>query len=103
LDLSSSPFCVAVLVEEALRALEVMARQKGLDLLHEIDDEVPLVVLADPVRVRQVLLNLVNNAVKFTAKGFVKVRVSMEAPSGRTAILHFSDSDTGIGLTDAQQ
>jgi signal transduction histidine kinase len=103
MDLSSSPFCVAVLVEEALRALEMMARQKGLDLLREVEDEVPLVVVADPVRVRQVLLNLVNNAVKFTAKGSVKVHVSMDAPAGRTAILHFTVSDTGIGLTEAQQ
>jgi signal transduction histidine kinase len=103
MDLSSSPFRVGALVDEALRALDVLGRQKGLELRGEVDENVPLVVVADPVRVRQVLLNLTNNAVKFTAKGFVRVRVSMDAAPGSTAVLRFSVSDSGIGLSESQQ
>jgi two-component system sensor histidine kinase/response regulator len=64
---------------------------------------VPLVVLADPVRLRQVLLNLLNNAIKFTSHGFVEVRVAAERMEQESAILRFSVIDSGIGMTEAQQ
>jgi signal transduction histidine kinase len=103
LDLSPSPFCVPVLVEEAARALDIVARQKGLELRREAEPGVPLVVVADPTRLKQVMLNLLNNAVKFTAWGFVELRASVVAIEGREAVLHFSVADSGIGLSEAQR
>ena len=103
LDLSAAPFCVPVLVEEVARALDVVARQKGLDLRREVEAGVPLVVVADPTRLRQVMLNLLNNAVKFTAQGFVELRASAVSIEGTEAVLRFSVSDSGIGLTESQR
>jgi two-component system sensor histidine kinase/response regulator len=62
-----------------------------------------LVVVADPTRLRQVMLNLLNNAVKFTAKGFVELRASTVSIEGMETVLRFSVSDSGIGLTEAQR
>jgi signal transduction histidine kinase len=61
------------------------------------------VVVSDPVRVRQVLLNLVNNAIKFTSKGDIAVRCELDRIEETSATLRFSVNDTGIGLTEAQQ
>jgi two-component system, sensor histidine kinase len=101
--LSPSLFCVAALVEESLRTLDLVARNKGLELRREVSPDVPFVVVADPARIRQVLLNLVNNAIKFTAGGFVALHVEIERARGGEAILRFSVSDSGIGMTEAQQ
>ncbi|MBZ5605598.1 MAG: hypothetical protein LAO79_25140 [Acidobacteriia bacterium] len=101
--LSPSPFAVESLVEESLRTLDLVARNKGLELRSQVASEVPFVVIADPVRIRQVLLNLVNNAIKFTASGKIQVDCALEQIEGTTAILRFSVTDTGIGLSEAQQ
>ena len=98
-----SPFSVAALVVEALHPLELMARHKGLELRGEVVPGVPEVVVADPVRVRQVLLNLVNNAIKFTSRGFVHVRVEADKGEGGHTMLRFTVADSGIGLSRAQQ
>ncbi len=101
--LSMSPFCVGALVEESLHTLDIVARNKGLELRREVAPDIPFVVVADPVRIRQVLLNLVNNAIKFTAEGFVALRVGIEQANGSEAILRFTVADSGIGMTEAQQ
>ncbi len=103
MELAPSPFAIAMLLEESTRALDYLAKHKGLDLRREIAADVPPVVIADPVRVRQVLLNLVNNAIKFTAQGFVHVRVEMHQSEAESAMLRFVVADSGIGLTPAQQ
>jgi signal transduction histidine kinase len=98
---------VAALLDEDLRAVDVVARSKGLELRHTVAEGMPVVVVADPIRLRQIILNLVNNAIKFTSKGFVEVRAERAgAPSksgGRTAMIHFTVADSGIGMTEAQQ
>jgi CheY-like chemotaxis protein len=79
-----------------------MARDKGLALSSTVDPAVPDHLLGDPNRVRQVLLNLINNAVKFTPSGSVRVEVTLEKERARVVMLRFSVTDTGIGLTEEQ-
>jgi signal transduction histidine kinase/CheY-like chemotaxis protein len=82
----------------------VHARQKGLDLLREVNADVPNVLIGDPHRLAQVLINLIGNAIKFTESGRVVVSVNAEGrgDDGK-ARLHFAVSDTGIGVSVAQQ
>jgi two-component system, sensor histidine kinase and response regulator len=103
MDLSPSPFSPATLVHEDLRTLELVARNKGLELRRKLVGDIPAVVVADAVRLRQVLLNLVNNAIKFTACGFVEVRLKLVRIERDSALLQFSVSDSGIGMTESQQ
>jgi signal transduction histidine kinase len=101
--LSPTPFSPALLVEESVRTLEMMARNKGVDLRREIALNIPITLTADPIRIRQVLLNLVNNAIKFTAEGFVAIHATVDRIEARGAILHVTVTDSGIGLSEQQQ
>jgi signal transduction histidine kinase len=103
MSISPAPVPMAELIEESLHSLDLMARHKGLELRREVAGDVPAVVLADPVRVRQVLLNLVNNAIKFTARGYVHVRLDLDRIDAECATLRFTVADSGIGLTPQQQ
>jgi two-component system, sensor histidine kinase len=103
MELESIPFAPRQCVSEAVGTLEFMAREKGLALSCWIDPQVPDHLLGDPNRLRQVLLNLVNNALKFTHKGSVSVRVALEDRPAGAAVLRFHVIDTGIGLSEAQQ
>src|SRR6202040_282481 len=80
------------------KTLTVRADEKRLELLYEIAPDVPEVVNGDSRRLRQVLLNLLGNAIKFTSEGEVALRVQKDAEDGRGCILHFTVSDTGIGI-----
>jgi len=105
LRIESIPFDLPGLLEEALPAIAVKAREKRLTLKWGLAADVPQVIAGDPVRVRQVLLNLLSNAVKFTEKGEVELQVRREpgAP-GMADTLCFSVRDTGIGIApDAQR
>jgi PAS domain S-box-containing protein len=92
---------------DALRLMQPQAQKKSLQLLLLIDPDVPLQVMADPLRLRQIILNLLNNAIKFTHQGHVHLHLSAEpapapAPDGNTFYrLHIQD--TGIGMTPEQQ
>ena len=88
----------AELVGDTLRLLEGRAEEKGLTLTCVLEASVPARVTGDPTRIRQVLINLVGNALKFTQTGGVEVRVSYAEPE-----LRFEVRDTGMGLSDAQQ
>ena len=92
-------FSPATLVREACQLLEVSARQKGIVLEVEIAPEVPAGVVSDPTRLRQILINLIGNAVKFTGEGSVTTMVQVNT-EGR---LCFAVRDTGIGIPAAQQ
>ncbi len=81
-----------------LRSLAIPAHQKGLELLCRIDPDVPTNVIADTGRIRQILLNLIGNAIKFTARGEVELHVSCLSRSPVEATLRFSVRDTGIGI-----
>jgi len=99
MDLEQTPMSVTALVHEAARALAAVALKKGLILRHEINPEVPLVLLGDEMRLRQVLMNLINNAIKFTEHGVVDVRAVVQRADASEAVVKFSVADTGIGVS----
>ena len=81
-----------------VKTLAVKAQQKGLEFIFDVSPEVPNSVIGDPARLRQVVVNLVSNSIKFTEKGEIEVSVQVEAPSIEGTILRFSIRDTGIGI-----
>jgi CheY-like chemotaxis protein len=91
-------FDLPSVVEEAMRALAHRAHEKGLELACDIASDVPEFVVGDPVRIRQILLNLVSNAIKFTSSGEVELRVAVESRARGAIGLHFVVRDTGIGI-----
>jgi PAS domain S-box-containing protein len=103
MELDLSDFNLAECVETTLRTLALRADEKGLELLCEIAPDVPDVVCGDLARLRQILVNLVGNAIKFTHKGEVSVRVGLDSKDGDTGVLHFTVSDTGIGIPKDKQ
>ncbi|MBF0179723.1 MAG: response regulator [Magnetococcales bacterium] len=92
-------------VENACKLLANKAQQKGVELYCRIDPALPATLRGDPVRLKQILINLINNAIKFTAEGEVVVRVESVAPIGLDDCfgVRFAVSDTGIGITREQQ
>jgi two-component system sensor histidine kinase/response regulator len=97
-DLERVDFDLYECVEGALKTVALRADEKGLELLCEIFPEVPAFIAGDPSRLRQVILNLVSNAVKFTEKGEVAIKVHAELLEDQSTTLHFTVSDTGIGI-----
>ena len=96
-ELEQEVFDLRDCVEGTLDVLGARAAQKNLDLLYEIADSAPVEVRGDTTRLRQILINLVGNALKFTERGEVEIVVTSEpAPAGHT--LHFAVRDTGIGI-----
>jgi two-component system, sensor histidine kinase and response regulator len=101
LELEEIPFSVVDLVDDALKPLALMAHSKGLELIADVAADVPG-ISGDPGRIGQIITNLVGNAIKFTARGHVLLQVRCERPLLDRAQLHFSVSDTGIGIPTAQ-
>ena len=97
LELETIPFDVSKVVHATASLLAVRAREKHLELLAEVAADVPRAVRGDPTRLRQVLMNLIGNAIKFTEQGEVVISVSA-APTDGTAKLTFAVRDTGIGI-----
>jgi TMAO reductase system sensor TorS len=100
LELETIEFGLREIIEETIDILGVRARTKGLDLNCVIESSVPAAVLGDPVRLRQVLVNLAGNAIKFTESGEVAVRVRSVDGASR---LRFEVTDTGIGISEEAQ
>jgi len=98
-ELDPAPFAVAEVVDSALKTLSFRAGQKGLELLLDLDPSVPLWVTGDDTRLRQILINLAGNAIKFTERGEIVVGVQPENHDGPDPLLHFTVSDTGIGIS----
>ncbi|WP_232090645.1 ATP-binding protein [Billgrantia diversa] len=104
LELDRAELEMVSLVDEALSQQAPLAHQKGLHLLGLVYDDVPSLLRGDPLRIRQVLTNLIHNALKFTEQGEVIVRVMLEEQNSQgRALLRVSISDTGIGLTPQEQ
>ena len=98
LDLDPTPFDLTECIEGAVETVSVPAAQKHLEVVCDIQPEIPSHVIGDSARLRQVLLNLLGNALKFTEKGEIIVRVAAEDIQERTATFHISVEDTGIGI-----
>ena len=103
LTFESIPFNLREPVENCLSLLAEKAHEKGIELAYLIDESVPTLLLGDPGRLHQVMLNLVGNALKFTERGEVVVRVSKESEGGRRARLRFTVQDTGVGIPPEAQ
>jgi len=103
LDLEMLDFNLHDNVMETLKTLALRAHQKGLELVAEIDPDVPLQAVGDPGRIRQVLVNLVGNAIKFTEKGQVVVTVKLLEQGEKDCQVQISVSDTGIGIPAGKQ
>jgi len=103
LEIESIPFQLRHSLDLTFKTCAVRARQKGLQFQFEAAPEVPDAFLGDPGRLRQVLLNLIGNAIKFTAHGHIHVRVSATFPQKERALLHFTVEDTGIGIAPEAQ
>jgi signal transduction histidine kinase/CheY-like chemotaxis protein len=87
----------------AMRAVSIGAHQKGLELIYDIDSEVPDSLVGDPTLLRQILLNLIGNAVKFTSQGEIALRVEKEQEIDQKVTLHFAVRDTGLGIALEKQ
>ncbi|NNL70392.1 MAG: response regulator [Acidimicrobiia bacterium] len=99
LELEKVPFSLSDTVGDTVRTLAVRAAEKGLQLEHALADDIPDGVIGDPGRLRQILYNLVDNAIKFTHVGGVTIRARLEeAAAEQMARVHFEVEDTGIGI-----
>jgi PAS domain S-box-containing protein len=103
LELSPTTFDLREMLGDTLRTLGVRAHQKGLELVSRVAPEVPALVVADAARLRQVIVNLVGNAIKFTAQGEVLLEVERGTGGGGSAEVRFAVSDTGIGIPPEKQ
>ena len=103
LDLETIDFSLRDSMENVLRVLSVQAHQKKLELSCRVMPDTPDRLQGDPTRLRQILMNLVGNAVKFTAKGEVAVRVECEEDGDESVLMGFAVRDTGIGIPADQQ
>lgn len=103
LDLDPIEFGIRELVEDTARMLAFKADQKGLEIVADVDRDVPQTLVGDPTRLRQVLFNLLGNAVKFTEHGEVILEVKCAETMENRVRLHFSVKDTGIGIQEERQ
>ncbi|PAU61860.1 hybrid sensor histidine kinase/response regulator [Pseudomonas sp. PICF141] len=103
MTIEAQEFCPLELTEETLRAYSAFAQAKGLQLYACIDASIPDQVRGDPLRIRQILNNLVSNAIKFTDNGRVVVRLRLLDKGADAAHLLWQVSDSGIGISQAQQ
>jgi two-component system, sensor histidine kinase and response regulator len=103
LALETIPFNLHDTLEEVVELMGVKAREKQLDLLFAYSSAIPREFLGDPGRIRQVLLNLISNAIKFTGRGHVLVKVTGEPTSSGTVALQIGVQDTGIGISEDRQ
>ncbi len=103
LELESVDFDPVKVVESACELLAANARGKHLSLMAYVAPNVPAQVQGDPERIRQILLNLISNAIKFAEAGEIVVRADMESSDSTTANVRFSVTDNGIGLTYSEQ
>ena len=103
LDIERVDFSLRNTLGEVTSMLRVRAQQKGLKFACHIPLELPDALIGDPSRLRQIVINLLGNALKFTAKGEVAVQVAMEAETADQAVFHFSVTDTGLGIPQEKQ
>ena len=103
LELDPVSFNLRDLIEDTARGLALRAHEKGLELICDVLPEVPEYVLGDITRIRQILVNLLGNAIKFTRQGEVELEVTLESQDAAQLRLQFSVRDTGIGIPQEKQ
>ena len=100
MSFEQTPFKMAMSISAMLHLFEPKIQEKNLELIKEYDSKIPEVLIGDPVRLHQIILNLVSNAVKFTAKGRITVSVRLLKEDKEKVTVEFAVSDTGIGIAD---
>jgi two-component system sensor histidine kinase/response regulator len=103
LDFENIEFDLRDSLDDALRTVGWRADQKGLEVVCEIAPDVPLSLVGDPTRLRQVVLNLLGNAIKFTEHGEVTLQCALDSQTSADALLHLRVTDSGIGIPQEQQ
>jgi two-component system sensor histidine kinase/response regulator len=103
LTLEKINFDLGEVVERAVETLAVTAHSKGLELICQIAPDVPLDLVGDPMRLRQILMNIIGNALKFTAQGHVALRVECDPDCREPGALRFTIADTGVGIAPDKQ
>jgi len=96
------PFKMSVSISAMIHLFETKIWEKNLLLIKEYDERIPEVLLGDPVRLHQIILNLVSNAVKFTSKGSITVSVRLQSEDDEKVSIEFSVKDTGIGISESK-
>lgn len=103
LEMIAAPFSLRDTVSETMTTLAIQAHSKGLELTYQVQPDIPDPLIGDPGRLRQVLVNLGGNAIKFTSLGEVSLSVTLDHEEDSSAVLHFSVSDTGVGIPEEKQ
>jgi CheY-like chemotaxis protein len=103
MELELIPFDLRESLGETMMALSFRAHQKGLELVYEVQPEVPAALLGAPARIRQILINFVGNAIKFTERGEIFVSVDEPSAGSAATALHFAVKDTGVGVPIEKQ
>ena len=96
------PFKLASSISAMLHVFETKIQEKNLELVTEYDDNIPKVLLGDPVRLHQIILNLVSNAIKFTSKGKITVSIRLLDEDSESSTIEFAVADTGIGIEESK-
>jgi len=102
LDMESIDFELSSVMDNVANIVSVKTSEKGLELIRSISSEVPNALVGDPLRLGQVLINLANNAVKFTENGQILIKTELVDNDNQSVLLRFSVIDTGIGITKQQ-
>jgi signal transduction histidine kinase len=103
LQLENLPVDIRIITQDVIRILQLKAEEKGLALSFKIKNDVPFLYKADAIRLKQILINYCNNAIKFTDKGSIRIHISLISLNDKFAKLKFEVIDTGIGVSVAQQ
>ncbi len=103
LHLESIEFDLRKTLDQTLKSLAVRAHQKGIELINRLDADVPDLIIGDPVRLTQIIVNLIGNAIKFTENGEIVVHAKKEIEDGGAVKLSFTVTDSGIGIPDDRQ
>lgn len=100
LDLETIDFDLRATMKDIIGTMGMNAQKKGIQLSYSIQDDIPSLLQGDPGRIRQILINLIGNAIKFTDEGFVKSTITLEHETDTLVTLRFAVVDTGIGIPD---
>ncbi len=98
LKLNFQPFDLNILVDKIAHNFKIQSENKGLDFEYKINNQIQNFLLGDPIRLQQVITNILNNAIKFTSEGFVKLEILLKKETNNHASLHVAVFDSGIGI-----
>ncbi|TDB59042.1 ATP-binding protein [Photorhabdus khanii] len=103
LVLENIPFLLQDTIDEVIVLLTPSAKNKGIQLTHSVDPQIPNLVIGDPTRLQQILTNIIGNAIKFTEQGFVEIKINLIQRQSHKINLEITVRDTGIGISPEQQ